>query len=40
MDFERDEYRPNVLRMRPAADSRGKKLRKEGPCYICHTLTS
>ena len=39
MDFERHEYRPNVLRMRPAVDSSGKKLRKEGPCYICGART-
>lgn len=39
MDFERHEYLPNVLRMRPAVDSFGKKLRKEGPCYICGART-
>ena len=40
MDFERHEGRPNVLRMRPAVDSFGKTLRREGPCYICGGRTS
>jgi hypothetical protein len=40
MNFERDENRPNVLRMRPSADLFGKELRTEGPWYICGARTT
>jgi hypothetical protein len=39
MDFEREESRPNVLKMRPTADGGGKTLRREGPCYVCGAPT-
>ena len=39
MDFERDDSQPNVLKMRPTIDAGGKKLRREGPCYICGAHT-